>query len=1004
LRARQRAEYRDLPLAMNMKLKLLVMLCAALPVGAQTPEWIWFDNKGTAPESEEVRFFRKTFQVPAAVSKAVLTTSGDDRVTAYFNGEQVGQNRSWDKAVSVDLTKQIKIGENVLALRGRNNNGSAAVIAKLEFTLKDGTKKSVVTDASWSSAATEADGWQTIAFKADDWAKPVSRGKLGVQPWGDVMATPVATAADKLTVLPGFKVELLRSAERGEGSWVCMATDPKGRLIVSPQDGTGNMLRITLNKAGQIEKMEKIDVPVGAAMGLLYAFDSLYVGGNGPEKLGLYRIKDTDGDDQYDKVEFLRKFDGAGGEHGSHALVLGPDNKIYYIHGNFVKVPADISPNSPHRNYTEDVLLPRQEDGNGFGVGIKPPGSFVLRMDKDAKEIELFAAGMRNAYDIDFNADGEMFTFDSDMEWDWGTPWYRATRIYHVVSGGDYGFREGTAKYPAYYPDALPPTVDIGIGSPTGVKFGTKSSFPTKYKRAFFAMDWSYGRIVAVHLQPQGATYAASFEPFIVGKPLNVTDLEFGRDGAMYFTTGGRGTQSGLYRVTYTGKELPEPVLVDKEAPAARAIRHKLEAFHGKQNREGLEMALKNLDNKDRWIRYAARIALESQPVAQWQEQALNQKTKHGSLTALLALARLGPSSVQDDLLKALGEYWPDGLDDEQKLEVVRVCSLALIRMGRPDEETTKEGIEALAPLYPSSNPQLNRELAQLLIYLQAPGVVQKTLDLLSRSETQEEQIHYIFHLRNVKSGWMPEDREKYFAWFKRDRMQDKRSPELAKWFADVGRDQTDGSSFPKFMANIKKDAVATLSDAEKTQLASLIATDAPAQRPTTERKFVKEWTMADIVPSLAEAASGRNFRRGREAFTTTQCILCHKFGTEGGSVGPDITGAASRFNRRDLLETIIEPSKVISDQYQNITITKKDGDEVTGRLVEENDDRLVLLVNPLTTDRTELKKRDVAKRTPSRLSPMPEGLVNILTKEEILDLLAYIEAGGKREHAAFAR
>ena len=987
-----------------MKLKCLLLFCAALPVCAQTPEWIWFDNQGKAPEGEEIRFFRKSFQPPAGFSKAVLTTSGDDRVTAYLNGEQVGQNRSWDRAVSVDLTKQIKPGENVLALRGRNSNGDAAVIAKLEFTLKDNTKQSVITDTSWGSAAKEADGWQTVAFKADDWSKPISRGKLGVRPWGDVLAPPVATAAEKLTVLPGFKVELLRSAERGEGSWVCMALDPKGRLIISPQEGTGNMLRVTLNKAGQIDKLEKIDVPVGAAMGLLYAFDSLYVSGNGPEKLGLYRIKDTDGDDQYDKVEFLRKFDGAGGEHGSHALVLGPDNKIYYIHGNFVKVPADISPNSQHRNYAEDVLLPRQDDGNGFGVGIKPPGSFVLRMDKDAKEIELFASGMRNAYDIDFNADGELFTFDSDMEWDWGTPWYRATRIYHVVSGGDYGFREGTAKYPAYYPDALPPTVDIGIGSPTGVKFGTKSAFPTKYKRAFFAMDWSYGRIVAVHLQPQGASYAATFEPFIVGKPLNVTDLEFGRDGAMYFTTGGRGTQSGLYRVTYGGDAAADAAPIDKEAATARAIRHKLEAFHGKQSREGLETALKFLDNKDRWIRYAARIALESQPVSQWQDQALKQKTKHGSLTALLALARLGPLNLRDDLLSALGEYWPDGLDEEQKLEVLRICSLAFIRMGRPGEGTAKDVIDSTAPLYPSSSPQLNRELAQLLIYLQAPGVVQKTIDLLSRAETQEDQINYIFHLRTVRNGWTPEDREKYFAWFKRDRSQDKRSPQVKKWFADVEREYTDGSSFPKFMANIKRDAVATLSDTEKTQLASLITTQPVLERPKTERKFVKEWTMADLVPSLAEASAGRNFRRGREAFADTQCILCHKFGTEGGSVGPDITGAASRFNRRDLLETIIEPSKVISDQYQNITITKKDGDEVTGRLVEENDERVVLVVNPLTNDRSEVKKRDVAKRAPSKLSPMPEGLVNILTKEEILDLLAYIEAAGKREHAAFAR
>ena len=988
-----------------MKLKLiLLLLVAAAGLRGQTPEWIWFNNKGAAPQGEEVRYFRKTFEAPSGFTKAVLTTTGDDRVTAFVNGKQVAESRNWKNAVSVDVTKEIKPGENVVALRGRNNSSEAGVIATLEFTLKD-KKESVVTDSSWVASRAEVEGWQTAAFKAEGWERAISRGKLGVQPWGDVLATPLATAADKLTVLSGFKVELLRSAERGEGSWVCMAIDPKGRLIVSPQEGTGNMLRVTLSKSGQIEKLEKIDAPVGSAMGLLYAFDSLYVSGNGPDRLALYRIKDTNGDDQYDKVETLRRLDGAGGEHGSHALVLGPDNKIYYIHGNFVKVPADISPNSPHRNYAEDVLLPRAEDGNGFGVGIKPPGSFVLRMDKDAKEIELFAAGMRNAYDIDFNTDGELFTFDSDMEWDWGTPWYRATRIYHVVSGGDYGFREGTAKYPSWYPDALPPTVDIGIGSPTGVKFGTKGKqFPPKYQRAFFAMDWSYGRIVAVHLTPQGATYSGSFEPFIVGKPLNVTDLEFGHDGAMYFTTGGRGTQSGLYRVTHTGEIPADRAPVDKEAVSARAIRRKLEAFHGKQYQSALEAATEHLNNKDRWIRYAARIALESQPVDQWKEQALKQPNKAGLLTSLLALARLGPADVQDRLGEALGKYWPDGFDEHEKLEALRICNLAFIRMGRPSEKTAREVVESVGSMYPSNSPRLNRELVQLLIYLDAPGVVQKTMELVARALTQEEQLHYIFHLRNVKNGWTPEDRQKYFEWFKRDRTQDKHLPEVKQWFADVGRDYTDGSSFPKFMANIKRDAVATLKESERAELAGLISTDPGKVQPKPEREFVKEWTMAELVPALADASKGRNYQRGREAFAVAQCLACHKFGTEGGAVGPDITGAASRFNRRDLLETIIEPSKVISDQYQNITITRKDGDEITGRLVEENDERLVLVVNPLSGDRVEIKKRELGRRTPSKLSPMPEGLANILTKEEILDLLAYIEAGGKREHAAFSK
>ena len=261
----------------------------------------------------------------------------------------------------------------------------------------------------------------------------------------------------------------------------------------------------------------------------------------------------TDSLDRYDSPKLIKNIVDAAGEHGSHAVVLGPDKHLYIVSGNFTKVPKDISPESPHKHYAEDQLLPRANDGNGFGNGVQPPGGFYLRTDKDGKKWELFAAGTRNTYDFAFNKDGEIFAFDSDMEWDWGTPWYRPIRIYHVVSGGDYGFREGTGKWPKYYPDSLPSAVDIGVGSPTGLKFGTDSKFPDKYKQALYALDWTYGRIFAVHFTPKGASYDATFEPFLHAKPLNVTDIEFGKDGAMYFITGGRGIQSGLYRVSYDG-------------------------------------------------------------------------------------------------------------------------------------------------------------------------------------------------------------------------------------------------------------------------------------------------------------------------------------------------------------------------------------------------------------------------------------------------------------------
>ena len=343
-----------------------------------------------------------------------------------------------------------------------------------------------------------------------------------------------ATPAESLKVPEGFKVELLRSSQPGEGSWVSLTVDPKGRLIVSPQDKEP-MLRITLGEDGKIAKMEKIELPITGAMGLRYAFDSLYVNGNGPDGYHLYRLRDTNGDDTYDAIQLIRKWKGGPGEHGAHGIVVGPDQKLYVVAGNFVDVPEDILPTSPHRNYRDDLVLPRMEDGNGFGAGRKPPGGFVVRLDPDGKNAELFASGERNTYDIAFNPDGELFGFDSDMEWDWGTPWYRPTRVGHLVSGADHGFREGSGKWPEYYPDSLPAVVNVGIGSPTGVRFGTGARFPARYQRACFAMDWSYGRILAVHLTPDGAGYRGTFENFVAGKQLNVTDLEIGKDGAMYF-------------------------------------------------------------------------------------------------------------------------------------------------------------------------------------------------------------------------------------------------------------------------------------------------------------------------------------------------------------------------------------------------------------------------------------------------------------------------------------
>ena len=964
---------------------------------AQTAEWVWHNNQGAKPAANEVRYFRRTFPVAGKVLKAELNAACDDQLVVFVNGSEIGGSDSWKQPLKSDVTKLLKEGENVIAVRGRNEASVAGLVVLLTIEQAGGKREVIMTDRMWLSAAEAKPGWEKPAFDSAGWTNVLLVAKLGAGPWGNVFnAQPAsATPASEITVAPGFKVELLRSATPREGSWVSIAVDDRGRLYVSPQGKApdGGIMRLTLTDRGQVDKVDWLKPPVAGAMGMLWAFNTLYVSGQGPEGQAIYRLRDTDGDDHLDEARLFKKVPGGGGEHGAHAMVVGPDNKLYIAHGNSTPLIEGTTAASPYRNYQEDYLLERVLDPVAtFFDKLKVPYGQVLRTDSEGREWELFSGGFRNHYDIDFNSDGELFSYDSDMEWDVGLPWYRPTRIVHVTSGADFGFREGSTKWPEYYPDSLPAVVDVGLGSPTGVKFGTKSNFPERYKEAFFAMDWTYGRILAVHLEPRGSSYVGKFEDFVKGKGLPVTDLEFGKDGAMYFTVGGRGTQAGLYRVSVDptvpvtapapapAPPTPRPAAAAEQSPAElRALRHRLEALHAQPNVAALELAWPHLGHADRHIRYAARLAVERQPVAQWQDRALNERNPQAALNALLALARSGDASLQQPLLEALTKFPLDGLDDARKLDKLRVIEVSFIRQGRPAAELVKVAVEKLSRQFPAASYPLNRELSQLLVWLEAPDVIEKTLRLLETAEAPDQQIWFAYVLRAAR-GWTAPQRERYFAWFHK------------------ARSYKGGNSFAKFIGRIKEQAVAKLNDSERQALASVLEASAPPPKPppppARPRAFVKAWTMNDFANELEKVSTGRNLARGKEVYATVQCLQCHKFGQEGGAVGPDLTAVASRFKRSDLLEAIIDPSKALSEQYASFVFTLKGGEFVSGQIAEENNDHVTLITDPIAGTRQDIGKTRIEGRQISPVSLMPPGLINVLTKEEVLDLLAYMERG----------
>jgi putative heme-binding domain-containing protein len=969
------------------------------------PAWIWVAAR---PDREQTVYFRKEFVLDAPARGAQLVGACDNRMTVYLNGERVAEGKDWQTPTFADVTKQVKRGRNILAVEAKNEGGSAGLLLRLVFESNRKPLASVVTDGSWLTSETPVQAWQAPGYNDSTWSAARVVGTLGGGPWTAVNAQslaqaahrrePQATPISRLKIAKGFKVDLLYSVPREEqGSWVSMTIDPKGRLIVSDQ--YGKLYRVTPppvepngGDSAATTGVEPIDVAIGEAHGLTWAFDSLYVVVNagGKFKSGLYRVRDTNGDDRLDQVELLREIRG-GGEHGPHAVIPGPDGQsLYVVAGNATR-PMELSGSLVPRNYDEDQLLPREPDGRGFMRDETAPGGCVYRLDPDGKNWVLVSMGYRNPYDMALNRAGDLFTYDSDMEWDVNLPWYRPTRVCQAVSGSDFGYRGGSGKWPTYFADSLPPTINIGPGSPTGVAFGYGAKFPAKYQQALYICDWSYGKLYAVHLTPEGSSYAGELEEFVTGTPLPLTDIVVSpNDGAMYFTIGGRRTTSGLYRVTYAGSESTAPAPADSRGAEARSIRHTLEGFHGHADPRALATAWPYLCHPDRFIRYAARVAIEWQAPATWQERALTETDAPAALTALLALARQGDKSLQGRLLEALERIDWARLTDSQKLDLLRVYGLAFMRMGAPDPDTTARTIARFDPHYPAPGRALNAELCKMLVYLKAPDVVANTIALLDRAPTQEEQIDYILDLRVLKTGWTPELRRQYFSWF----------------LKAVG--YKGGASFDLFLKHIKEQAIANLSESEKTELKPVLEA-APARQPkvtiAANRPFVKAWTLDDLAPIADQELTGRNFDRGRALFSATGCFACHRFNVEGGSVGPDLTGAGGRFSRRDLLESIVLPSKVISDQYGAVIIATDDGRVVTGRIVNLHGNTMMVLTDMLDpASQVSVDQTRVEAMKPSPVSMMPEGLLNTLNEEEVKDLLAYLLSRGQRDDRMFLR
>lgn len=833
--------------------------------------------------------------------------------------------------------------------------------------------------------------------------------------------------------------DLYQPSSNEQGSWVSLAQGPKNIIYACDQYGEIYYFNApAIDETLEAKDVHALSLEIGEAHGMLWAFNSLYVAVNkrwqddvpdDQEKgSGVYRITDTNNDGELDKVEMLLKLEGAG-EHGPHSFVLSPDGKeIYFIAGNHTLIPEEIKENSRLPiNWGEDNLYKPYLDARGHANDIKAPGGWIAKFDPEGTDWEIMSAGYRNPFDMAFNEDGELFAYDADMEWDIGMPWYRPTRICHVTSGSEYGWRTGSGKWPAYYPDALPAIHNLEQGSPTAVLSGAKLNFPGSYKNGIFVMDWSFGTLYFADLKPNGSSYTAEREEFLSGTPLPLTDMIAGTDGNLYFASGGRRIDSHFYRLRYTGTDSKErEVSTNTKAKELRNLRQSLEKFHAVQSKEAVPLAWENLNHEDLYIRYAARIALEHQSVEQVFNKFMQESNSEKLIEASIALARQGDKSMQSKILKKLHTIRLEKQVAQQQINLLRSYELLFIRMGEPSAADKVATAKKLRSYFPHNSNEMNRELGQLLLFLDADGITDDLVALLEKhtkegttltkeflseeiTERSEqygplireilanmppsEAIYYGVLLSHAEKGWTKEARSSYF-----------------NWFYDV-INAKGGLSFKPGMENIRLAAMKNVPEKEKDYYQEMSGVYNPATAMADLPQPIgpgKEYK-GNEIGGMAWGGELENYKsdynKGKRVFNAAMCSICHRIRGEGAGVGPDLTQAFTKFGNYGMLFAIYSPNDEISDQYANTLFHLEDGKKISGRIKSEDENTVTLMPNPFNDGYTlDISIKDVIKREPSPLSPMPSGLLNRLNPKEIKDLFVYLQSGGDANHELYQK
>jgi putative heme-binding domain-containing protein len=253
------------------------------------------------------------------------------------------------------------------------------------------------------------------------------------------------------------------------------------------------------------------------------------------------------------------------------------------------------------------------------------------------------------------------------------------------------------------------------------------------------------------------------------------------------------------------------------------------------------------------------------------------------------------------------------------------------------------------------------------------------------------ERMHHAQMLLWLTDQWSVEQRRAYF-----------------QSLADAVAYSKGGHRYAEFWNRIREVALARMPEPDRPALAAIgaISAFAPANETAVRPKGPgREWSTEVAAELMTPGLAGREFTNGKAMYSAAGCVACHRLGDEGGTIGPDLSGVGQRFGVRDILEAVIDPSRVISDQYRMMLLKTKDGQTYSGRILSRDGESTRIAPNLMRPSQTVAVAHDaIVSEEVLPVSVMPSGLVNSLNADELLDLMAYLVSGADPQHDVFKR